>query len=666
MKKITIRTVLLALVCFICLCCTNARAISKNIEIDGVTYTVFYETYLYHVSGGEPGQELIIPEVLDGKPITTVVSNCFSNTVFGSIVLPDSITSIEGSAFSNCKYLTSVTLPQGITHFNAELFRGCTSLTEFTIPEGVTTIGDSAFRDCTALSHIVMPDSVTTIDQNLFSGCTSLKEAILSDMLTELPRCTFSNCTSLKNVSFPKSLKTIGYIAFKDCDSLTELVLPDGITSISNYAFQSCDALASVTLPEGLTVLENDVFYDCPSLISLSLPDSLVKAPDALLGIPNTLNLFAKPNPDFILTVGENSPLLPTIQSAIVPYRIRETGELFNIAESTAKTVDQKVKDIVAAYIRPGMSDYDKALTLHNWLVKNAYYDFNFKNYQADGVLLKGCGVCNSYAKAYELLLDAVGIENCLERGDDHIWNMVKLDGDWYHIDVTWDDPLEGQGIAYSGMESCDFFGLPNYVLEGMVNHECYDKPHIATAYKYNYAYRSGKLNGHLEAFKEDLEVQLASGQAEFSFAPEKFTFNPDLMYNRLAYLVIRDTTYTFRGHKVHMTVDYDRDENFFTVRLTGFSDADLTLPVGVSAVQAEAFAGARFGVVHLSDRVQSVGDRAFADCPNLYQILIPASVTSIADNAFEGVTGLCIFGQSGSKAEAFAVSHGYGFVSLD
>lgn len=142
--------------------------------------------------------------------------------------------------------------------------------------------------------------------------------------------------------------------------------------------------------------------------------------------------------------------------------RIYETYTQANESEPT--TVAGKVNSIIASEITPGMSDYDRALVLHDWLIYHANYDYTYTNYDADGVLLKGTGVCDSYARAYLMLCTAAGLECIYVSGTagsgaqstwgDHGWNMVKIDGSWYHVDCTWDDPGEG------GYERHDYFLL--------------------------------------------------------------------------------------------------------------------------------------------------------------------------------------------------------------
>ncbi len=130
--------------------------------------------------------------------------------------------------------------------------------------------------------------------------------------------------------------------------------------------------------------------------------------------------------------------------------RIYETYESSDETDET--TVVGKVNSIVSELITEDMSDYSRALVLHDWLIYNANYDYTFTHYEAAGVLLYGTGVCDSYARAYLMLCTAAGLECMYVSGSAysggvwgaHGWNLVNLGGSWYHVDCTWDDPGEG------------------------------------------------------------------------------------------------------------------------------------------------------------------------------------------------------------------------------
>lgn len=130
-----------------------------------------------------------------------------------------------------------------------------------------------------------------------------------------------------------------------------------------------------------------------------------------------------------------------------------------NYLQADWQAYDEKIEQAVAL-VTPGMTDEEKALVLHDFLAQNCAYAYReyldgtldqhrevFSNY---GALVEGRAVCQGYAVAYDCLLHTVGINSftCVSREMNHAWNMVQIDGQWYHVDVTWDDPvwdLEGR-----------------------------------------------------------------------------------------------------------------------------------------------------------------------------------------------------------------------------
>ena len=102
--------------------------------------------------------------------------------------------------------------------------------------------------------------------------------------------------------------------------------------------------------------------------------------------------------------------------------------------------------DHIVSLADPSFTEYEYALFLHDYLAATYEYDTTYTIYDIYNFIKKGRGVCQAYTYAYAYLLDRVGIENSYATSDEmnHIWNTVKLDGEWYHVDVTWDDPIGG------------------------------------------------------------------------------------------------------------------------------------------------------------------------------------------------------------------------------
>lgn len=112
---------------------------------------------------------------------------------------------------------------------------------------------------------------------------------------------------------------------------------------------------------------------------------------------------------------------------------------------------DRTVQEVLAAAEKMS-GDYEKLKYVHDWIVNNTVYLKGETNYEteADGPVIYGKAVCEGYAKAFMYFTQSMGYE-CVcaigsASGVDHMWNMVKLNGQWYHVDVTWDDPVRSDG----------------------------------------------------------------------------------------------------------------------------------------------------------------------------------------------------------------------------
>ena len=150
-----------------------------------------------------------------------------------------------------------------------------------------------------------------------------------------------------------------------------------------------------------------------------------------------------------------------------------------------------EAKRVANTLITDSMSDYDVVKTLHDYLVTHCDYDYRvdignmpFVSHQAEGALLNGTAVCSGYAKAYEALLDAAGIPNETitgYAGGYHAWNLVQLDGQWYHVDTTWDDPTTrgGDYIRYT------YFLKSDKVMVSR-SHRNWEAVHSCTSTKYD------------------------------------------------------------------------------------------------------------------------------------------------------------------------------------
>ena len=117
------------------------------------------------------------------------------------------------------------------------------------------------------------------------------------------------------------------------------------------------------------------------------------------------------------------------------------------LTEAEARVL-QQLETRVNRIIRPGMTDFEKLVALHDYLVLIARYDASAGGNISD-ILDKGCGSCEAYSSTMCVMLELAGIPSRVVTGSadgPHAWNMVRIGSEWYHVDATWDDPVIADG----------------------------------------------------------------------------------------------------------------------------------------------------------------------------------------------------------------------------
>lgn len=159
---------------------------------------------------------------------------------------------------------------------------------------------------------------------------------------------------------------------------------------------------------------------------------------------------------------------------------------------------ETKATNIMTTVITPDMDDYQKEIALHDYIVNYARYDdLNYRNntlpnesYTPYGILIKGVGVCEGYAQAMKFLCSKAGVECIVVSGQgdggDHAWNMVKIGGKYYHVDVTWDDPVGADRSTYHYLNLSDPMIAINHTWDTNLYPQC-------NSTEYNY-YRINNL----------------------------------------------------------------------------------------------------------------------------------------------------------------------------
>ena len=119
--------------------------------------------------------------------------------------------------------------------------------------------------------------------------------------------------------------------------------------------------------------------------------------------------------------------------------------------EDEIEFIKKYIDDFINTKLNLSMSNYDKIKTFHDHIVNSTKYDENnsFESYTAYNLITSGLSICGGYSDIMSIYLNTLGIKNYKIASSNHIWNLVELDGVWYHLDVTWDDPIASDGKQY-------------------------------------------------------------------------------------------------------------------------------------------------------------------------------------------------------------------------
>ena len=344
---------------------------------------------------------------------------------------------------------------------------------------------------------------------------------------------------------------------------------------------------------------------------------------------------------------------------------------------SLTEKVDEVVRQCTAS------SKWQTAVNLHDWLVTHVYYDLTYSYYGAD-MILRGYGVCDGYSKAFLMMCKQAGISVYRVTNANHAWNVLKLDGEWYFIDCTWDDPA-GQSEAVSGQESKEYFCL-NTELLALDHPTPWDFTNTSaktcTALDDNYFVRKkdwnamGNRKTDGSTYSAAMAAQIsANGGGNYIPIDSFFYLSGNYGYDvtgslnttvirrwKLLACAIGKESLEIPGFgPVDLDVWFREDDRCFVYAVRGYAEEDtgtLAIPAGVTEIQKEAFASVSASTIRIPDKCTKIGPYAFRDS-GVKRIYIPASVTSIDETAFSGCGRMMILCPGGSAACNFAVQHG-------
>lgn len=227
-------------------------------------------------------------------------------------------------------------------------------------------------------------------------------------------------------------------------------------------------------------------------------------------------------NPDMFWVDYEYDYMVYSDSVAFSPkYRLNE-DEVKTMQDS----VNDKIDEIMTE-VNKLDSDYEKELYIHDYIIENTEYDISTLENMGDtvhSVLVSGKSICEGYARTVQILFDKLGIENYLVTGDTesdgeilpHMWNIVNIDGDNYHLDVTWDDLNDEFDTVYFYFNVTDEYISRDHYKINPQNNNC-------NSTKSNYFVKENTLvytyKGYNNLVQQSVDALLKDNTVELCFA---------------------------------------------------------------------------------------------------------------------------------------------------
>ena len=591
--------------------------------------------------------------------LISIGDQAFMNCVLvRSITIPESVSSLGSGVFENCAALRTITLGERIPMITDRMFADCVKLTDLTLPEGVTSIGDSAFAGCTALTGLVVPENVTSIGDSAFSGCTALGALTLNGDMPTVAENAFTGVTAV--IEYPETktgytdesmLDYGGSLTWKgtgiysgDCGEHVRWTLLQngtlvirGSGQMADYGFweewtengnvyrnstpwfEHAQEITALVVEDGVTGIGYGAFAGLTGLTDVTLPDSVTEIRgqafmhcDSLTELTLPIGLKTLDNQALAYCGGLTEILLPNGLTTLGEQALAYCSGLTDI------TLPDSLR-VTGSYL----FDYDSNLTtvtLPQTLKRVSYGMF------------RGC-----YALTELEIPATVETIEGYAFGECYGLQTVTLNGNMPSI---YEDAFSGLSVTvrYSPDQE-------GYTAETMLD---YGGSLTWQAIGYTVSYDANGGTGAPEAQTAGLSTDLVL--AETVPTREGFFF--------VGWAADAETTETAYLPGASFTARED------TTLYAVWATPDFVLPAALKSIEEMAFMNGSFRFVDASNMTEAIEAQAFADCPNLRYIALPASC-EIEENAFEHVEGLTILAPAGGSVKTFADAAGIPFVPL-
>ena len=417
----------------------------------------------------------------------SVFTICFGESLFHHMYSlqeciidnPNAFVCLAKSTFNLCVMETLI-LPETVTYIPEECFQFC-SFTNFKLPESVKSIGSKAFNGATLPETFEINKGICYIADDAFMSVNGVKNYQIdsSNAYYKTENGILYNKTGTKLLCYPKTKTAETFTCYAK-------FFPDGCFSGNSY-------LRTLNLPNFLPYANGGtVYFPClNNLENLNVP-AQYSGTEIMTCFHNLFDgtKLHRINGEELLYTPENGE--PYFHEKYSAYICKHFDEFTN--NDIMQTYVDKMEDYVLEHeiLTPGMSDIQKIMHIRKWIMDRVVYDpagvyenyveedpddNEIRNHCLGSVLLhqkiingrdQYATVCEGYAKCYARMLNKAGIEARTVDAGTHMWNLIKLNGQWYHSDICQDDAY----IDYAKM-----YGYPQKYINCLVPTSMFTDP---------------------------------------------------------------------------------------------------------------------------------------------------------------------------------------------
>ena len=610
-----------------------------------------------------------------------------------SVVLPNSISSIDDYAFSGCYNLSDISLGLSLRYIGSRAFEGC-AIHTLNLPASLYGVNSEAFTGSSIVQFagdMVADDGISLILNNALVAIApagiGTEYGVPTEAIT-IGDGVFRDFSGIKHINIHDEITSIGYEAFKNCASLTSIAIPDSVESIGDGIFAGCTSLKSLSLGVNIESINKEMFTGCDSIEQFS--GKFASEDGSALIYNGTLMVFAKACGLQEYTISAN---ITHIEERV--FANCSNISLFRFESTTPPTLGANVfagidnlqisipKEAVEAYLTCDWPyDYRRAIIeltdINNFPDSCRIYYTTCTNqkldvYPEDGYTVishdysNGQGIIVFFEppttiidRAFEAcsILTSVTIPNsvttigeyafsgCTSLTSVNIPDSVTSIGEYAFVDCT---ILTSVNIPNS-VTTIGEYAFAN--CQNLTSVTIGDSVTTIGEYAFAYCFSLTSVNiPNSVTSIGDWAFWYCTRLTSVTIGDSVTTIGEYAFYycTRLTSVTIGDSV-TSIGDCVfaycNSLTSVNIPNSVTSIGDCVFSGCEsltsVTIPDGVTSIGYEAFNYCiRLTSVNIPNSVTSIGDRAFCCCSSLTSVTIPDSVTSIGNGAFVGCTRL-------------------------